>query len=60
MTNRLLDSYATKDINFVCPECEKFTNDHLWKLRAVNQNWIARMLKMFLRNKRRTTKGGGR
>jgi transposase-like protein len=53
LTTPLRDSYATKDIKYVCNTCGKFADDQLDKLRSINHNWISKMLKLFLRNKRK-------
>lgn len=48
----LLSSYKTKDIEWICPSCEKETNDHLAKLKHISHGWCSRMLKVWMRNKK--------
>lgn len=52
----LRETYATNDIKWLCSECEAFANDHLSRLREINHKWVSRMLKAFLRQRRRFTK----
>lgn len=52
----LRESYATKEITWLCQECESFANDQLYKLRSINHHWIAKTLKIFLRTKRRASR----
>ena len=49
----LLSSYKTKQIEWICPECEREVSLQLDRLRSLYHGWIARMLKVWIRNKRR-------
>jgi hypothetical protein len=53
MTTSLRDSYATKDIKYICWECLTFTDEHLDKLRSISHSWVSKALKLFLRTKRK-------
>jgi hypothetical protein len=55
----LLDSYKTKDIEWICGDCEKVVNDHLWKLKNLQHGWVTRIFREWLSNKKKdlATKG---
>ncbi len=56
----LLSSYATKNINHLCPSCEIEVGQQLTRLRLAVHGWYARMLKVWMRNKRKSYTRPGR
>ena len=48
----LLDCYKTKDIQQLCPDCEKVVNGHASKLTSVVANIKVSWLRRFMENMR--------
>jgi hypothetical protein len=48
---QLLNIYQTKDIQWVCNDCEKEINSHLWKVRGLYEPLVTRTIKRFMKFK---------
>jgi hypothetical protein len=48
---QLLNIYQTKDIQWVCKDCEKEINSHLWKVRGLYEPLVTRTIKRFMKFK---------
>jgi hypothetical protein len=48
----LLDSYKTRGIEWICPDCEKEVNAVLEKMKLAAHGWYSRMFKIFLRTRK--------
>jgi hypothetical protein len=48
----LLDSYKSKTIQHICPECEREVNEKLSAMKLICHGWYSRMIKVWMRNKR--------
>lgn len=48
----LLDSYKTRDVQWICGDCETEVNNKLWAMKLLMHGWYSRMLKIWIRNKR--------
>ena len=44
----LLDSYQTKEIKAVCPDCLKVINKELWKIKELTNNIRESLFKRFM------------
>ena len=49
---QLYTQYQTDDIKDICGDCERDVNNHLWKIRSLNQGILERFLKRFMANKK--------
>lgn len=48
----LRTSYQTESIKQICTSCEKEVDNHLDKIKSLSFNWVARVLKIWMRRRR--------
>lgn len=54
----LRERYKARGIEKVCPTCNREINDHLLRLRNLSEDFITRLFKIFLRNRKNKGRTG--
>lgn len=49
---QLLVSYRTREIEWICPECEKEASRQIEAIKDLSRRWYCRTFKAWLRNKK--------
>lgn len=50
--NSLNQEYQTKDIKQICGPCGSKVNDHMWKIRSINTNFLQAGLKRWMEERK--------